>query len=396
MEELQKKYGLSESKLKYEEKQATKKGYSLEQWLEYKYDSKELWDSFLDEWDKKELRIKDTQEFIMSFFRSEWFALVNHEDDRLEEFAQLGNRTKDEILSNFFKVQTRLKNKELFWFLFNTFYLNFNFSSNYKDDFIKSFNIHDRLSLNLEERVKWSMNGHVLYCLGQTNKFSTHLIELNNKIKSIKEDEDVILYRGFLVGKDERIMDENKKQITGTGFSYSWDKDKAIAFALRFNWFENGFKSLRMMFNDNDKQVDKFNMFLNILFKKKGVIKEDQFIDVNWDQFWTNKQFRDRLWEENLSYRQIMQYYKKDIEKDLTQMVSHYDIDSVENKDVRSYIGKYKIKKNKIISGFGYHKEFICNPNDVEMISYEVVDIKKIMLDRGVHNEKQDIDWGTH
>jgi hypothetical protein len=394
MNELQKKYSLSDSKLKYEEKQATKKGYSLEQWLEYKYDSKELWDSFLDEWDKKDLNIKDTQ-FIKSFSDSEWFALVNANEQE-DGFATLGNRTKDDILSNFFKVQTRLKNKELFWFLFNTFYLNFDFSSNYKDDFIKSFNIHNRLSLSLEERVKWCLHGFLLYGYNEDNKSTRSLLELFDKIKSLKENEDVILYRGFLVGKDERIMDENKKQITGAGFSYSWDKDKAISFALRFNWFEYAFRSLRIGFNRADKDIDKFNQFMTLSCRIRGVIKEDQILNVNWDQFWTNKQFRDRLWEANLSYRQIMEDYKNKFDTELgSQLLDKYKND-LQNEDVRSYIGKYKIKKDKIISGHGYHKEFICNYEDVEMISYEVVDIKKIMADRGIHDDAEDIDWRTH
>ena len=77
-------------------------------------------------------------------------------------------------------------------------------------------------------------------------------------------------------------------------------------------------------------------------------------------------------------------------------LIFFYIVHDLQNEDVRSYIGKYKIKKDKIISGNGYHKEFICNYEDVEMISYEVVDIKKIMTHRGIHDDAEDIDWRTH
>lgn len=410
--ELKAKYGLSNGKIKYEDQQATEKGYSLEEWLKYKYESDGLWDRFIDEWDNKHIDITDIDtcfKLALSFWKSEWMAIATFEsveqDIQREQhgLTTLGNRKKDEILSNFFKVQTHLQNKQFYWFLFNTFYSNFDFPIKYKDDFIKSFNMHDRLSVSLEERVQWTLEtigerhgertGNEI--MGRKNL--DNLDKLLDKIKSYKEDDDVILYRGFLVGKDERIMDENKKQITGEGFSYSWDKEKAIAFALRFNWFEDFIQLFRRGYNTvirDFKNYDKLNEIISKNFKENGLIGEDENIDINWDQFWTNKKFRDKLYDNNLTYRSIVTNIMENTKTSHNANFGKiYDIGELKSgDDVRSYIGKYKIKKNKIISGLGQHMEFVCNPDDVEMISYEIVDIKKMLANTGIHYEKEDID----
>ena len=400
--ELIEKYGISKSQLDYENKRAIKKGYSLEDWLNTKYEAKEIWDNFLQRYNNIGLEFKtskDVREFLKDLMNSQWWTVLDYEKDISEGLESedlidavpqsFGKVTKDDVLKDFLKVQIKITNTGLFWLLFNEIYSNFDLPSLYIEDFRKIFNQHNRLSMPIEERINYF--NEVIIKMPDGLKDRDNII---NFLKNYKDDDDIILYRGFMVDKDERIM-ENGKQLHGIGLSYTWDKEKAIAFSLRFNHFAECMDSISYFVKsvkehkelDAGEEIVVVNEIVNRFLRNNNVLKEnDEDIRVDWNYFLENKKFRDKLLKSEKTLQQMITFFKN--KNSEVYITSGYDSTIKQDDTRRSYIAKYKVKKNKIITAIGYHNELVIMPNDIEMISYEVVDMNKIKANKGIHLEK--------
>lgn len=400
--ELIEKYGISKSQLDYENKRAIKKGYSLEDWLNTKYEAKEIWDNFLQKYNNLGLDFKtqiEIKEFLRDLITSQWWKIIDYNDKFVSYSKEknievdvapmsFGKITKDEVLKDFLKVQIKITNPSLFWYLFNEVYSNFDLPSLYIEDFKKIFHQHNRLSMPIEKRTKY-FNTDLMKSTGATKDRE----DILNFLKDYKDDDDIILYRGFMIDTDERIM-ENGKQLAGIGLSYTWDKEKAIAFSLRFNHFSefidyiNHFleKVRRQEEIKTSEEVIAVNYMVNKILRHHQILKEnDDDISVDWKQFIENKKFRDKILNSEKGLTQMIDIFKQKN----TEYYSTTGYDSTIKQDDtrRSYIGKFKAKKNKILTAIGFHKEFVIMPDDIEMISYEVVDLKKMLANKGIHSE---------
>ena len=407
MEELQKKYGLSDAKLKYEEKQSLKKGFSLEEWLKYKYESKELWDSFLSKWDNSfNLESSDDvrEQFFWEYRDSKWSEVIEH--NRID-FSKV---TMEDIFKDFLRIQINIKNKHFFWFLFNNYYMGVDLTSKFQKEIRQCMN-EERKNVHLNERIRCGLES---LHKKDNQKFSTELIK---ELDKYNDEDEITIYRGFSIKGDERIKDENGKQLNGVGMSYSLDKKIAEEFSMRMNefgyfvhiikhYFDKYDNFVNVVIKGNNLELEKeemneeiylnfiFQDLLNDYFKEMGL--ENKKINyISWDNFFNNKSYRDYMYENDKDFkilRNVMKdwwWKKQQSMGDGTSLLDqHSDIDT----ERKSYVGKYTIKKKDILTAVNnesQHMEIIAFNEDVKMIHYEIMDFDKHWNKIGIHGKSK-------
>ena len=218
------------------------------------------------------------------------------------------------------------------------------------------------------DKIKQLNTFDFLYCWKTFNDFVDDVCK--------GSDEDIItIYRGFKVNKNQRILDDEKKQINGQGLSYTIDKDKTIFFGIRYLYYYNLisklYKGMSKEF-DKDDNSQVFNIWKNNL--KKLFDKNE----IDYKRFEKEKSYRDDIFYES----ELMNEIRKEVDERVNLEVRDLNIE----KNRRGYIGTYTVKKKDIwfLSNIDDEKEIVVSNDKVDVKNYKVItfeDYKKYNLD---------------
>jgi len=383
--ELLEKYKLTKSKFDYEFKRSQKYNIKIEDWLEIRfkkgqkvfnqnyYNNKTLVENLIETYDTNiNLNDQQSKKNLLNFilhhkhYKETTIKENNLSDDdwdnRLHNIFDLELRT-------FLRIHHKIKSIELFWIIFGWMLPSLNIIYNISKELEIIFNTNNRLGVGLEYRTK-------LVNFIRDNLEGLDIVEnskdtenLFNKYCKLNKNSDFIkIYRGFLLNKnDGNIRDflNKKKQNVGTGLYYTFNKDYAIFF---IGWFSS-YSSLLQLIYDYSKIPSE------IILKSFSPISK-AVLDLKID----TQRFSD-----DISYR------KKIINNEIVQNYLNYTTDKRKkssdaeyrkyNKDLRSLVGTYQVKKENIICilnsykhtrGFGcYEESLICLQKNVEFIRYD-------------------------
>lgn len=433
--ELIAKYNLKQKQFDYELKRSQKKNMSIEEWLEYKYSAnKDDIDFFtrlnnnydVDELvsDKAKGHLVELNKFVDDIYDSKFGRIVDMTQGLNSSY------TINTALKDFFTIQKSIKDARFFWAIFGTFYMSVDVSRRYYDEFCSLFT-EERMAVNVEDRIKYST-------LLEAKDNSDELLHI---FKDFKDDDDITIYRGFMVRDGKKIMDkENEKQLEGSGLSYSLSKEIGKAFCKRFSKFWTLFNGIeknkellegfggsmvevlknnrrecerlnvdfeRINFDSNYEQIARDTFCLKKLaFELKSTRslgfkqqQKDDFIEsisnmdfesnsINLERFKTDKVYRDYQIKNNIILKAFINS-KDDLTKHMEKMY-----ETKIDEESKSYWGEYTIKKKDIITGLNLNNqlEIIAKIEDVKMKRYEImyVDEKELTATRiGIHARSQ-------
>ena len=288
-------------------------------------------------------------------------------------------------------VIKKVKNNHLFWAIYGRIFQTYELTSIHLEKF-KELVTEDRLTISLSERTYLSN-------LVQINFFNLMKYQSVDEVRNLNNftflygwttfnnfvddickgsDEDTItVYRGFKVNKNQRILNDEKKQINGQGLSYTIDRDKTIFFGIRYLYYYNLMgKFYEELKEDYIKHEDNRTKLKDVLLEKlKKIFKRDDF---DFDRFENEKSYRDDLLYESGMIRQSIKDY------DNLKWLEMRDLNL--EKDRRGYIGTYTVKKKDIwfLSNIDDEKEIVVSNDKVEVKNYKVItfeDYKKYNLD---------------
>ena len=316
---------------------------------------------------------EDTKKLLIKLFEG-W---VNQlESTIIKLLKKVDNSHHNLIINTFFGVIKKVKNNHLFWVIYGRIFQTYELTSLHLEKF-KELVTEERLTISLRDRTYLCNSLQLLGFNLKKCKDVDELLKLNtsqffyswttfsNFVDEIceKNDEDTItVYRGFKVNKDQRILDDEGKQINGQGLSYTIDKDKTIFFGIRYLYYYNLISKLYKDINKNKWLSDWSNNFT-----KNGIDK---------DKFEKDKSYRDDV------------FYESELMKEIKENIS----DSLETKDLnleryrRGYIGTYTVKRKDIwfLSNIDDEKEVVVSNDKVDVKNYKVItfeDYKKYNLD---------------
>jgi hypothetical protein len=265
---------------------------------------------------------------------------------RYTHVDELGNERSDVIggilmtyihTDSFFRNESNITNSKLFWILqFFPYTLSTADYTEYTfDDWMGVFKKFDRLDVPLEKRQELSSSN--LQIVSRKNPKKVNQL-IWDYIKKFKPDDDVIMYRGFTVAKDEDVRKgrfkignpDSGKQAEGVGFSYSIDNKTA-------GWFSN-----RLLISDDKKHFKRGVSVTNKDGKKVGV----KYHDVKLPTTFVNK-----------------------LKPELV------------DKTARRVVGKFSVKRKDILYWNNSMKvlELVCLPETTTLISYKLSQHKTIV-----------------
>ena len=311
--------------------------------------------------------------------------------DIIKSMNKVDDSHHNQIINVFFSVIKLVKNNHLFWAIYGRIFQTYELTSIHLEKF-KELVTEDRLNVSLKDRTYLSNLVQITFFnlmkyrdydeVRNLNNF-TFLYgwkTFNNFVDDICKggDEDTItIYRGFKVNKNQRILDDEKKQINGQGLSYTIDRDKTIFFGIRYLYYQNLMsKFYKGMEEDYIKHKDNNNILKNVWLEKlKKMFKRDDF---DYERFEKDKSYRDELLYESGVIRQTIADF------DNSKWMEMRDLNL--EKDRRGYIGTYTVKKKDIwfLSNIDDEKEIVVSNDKVEVKNYKVItfeDYKKYNLD---------------
>ena len=269
------------------------------------------------------------------------------------------NLISEKSINNFLLIEDSIDNIELFWILFGNIVLRDRFSSNRLNDYKKIIFKKNRLSIGLYIRSLLAnlsfvnLNKNKLVFGGIKKLLEKELLFFwNSYFENIEEENEIILFRGFILNKGKIIRNSKikDKQLEGLGICYSVDREVAISFATTLNPYLNLIYNLFKSFNDEEKKL--FNLDKKFRIKLIGKCKT--------------------LLKEVILQKQ--EVFSK-------QLLDHKPY--IIQNDCRSIVGKYKIKKKDIIiisnntvslSGVVINEQqVICFPEFVSLKRYDYV-----------------------
>lgn len=299
----------------------------------------------------------------------------------------------------FFKVVPKIKNNNLFWILYGTFYTYYEATSYSQKQFLEIIT-EERLKVNLLDRSRLVCILIIIMCDNAddeikdrittfeelekyydskfNNDFSIKFIEKSKKSYDYIFDEEsekktyLGIFRGFKINKSDKeniIMDKvNNRQIAGRGMSYSLSKEVAYNFAVRKNDFYY-FLTIIEEIIDPDGKSDQEKQDLWV---QHGFTKE----------FYTNKKVRDDFY--NSTYGKFVLTHVRNIKKNEPDMFDEIMLNEKQfnNSNLTAYVGTYSVKKEDIIfiTFFSKEAEVVCNPDNVKMLSYQPVTFTEYLL----------------
>jgi hypothetical protein len=342
-------------------------------------------------YDTDELNLLDyTNEETKNCIEYLFTSWVNQLDASITSNIKITETHHNQIINLFFGVIKKVKNNHLFWAIYGRIFQTYELTSLHLDKF-KELVTEDRLKVSLRERTYLSNLLQIFYFnIRKYNKDVDKIKQLNtfdflycwktfNDFVDdicIGSDEDIItIYRGFKVNKNQRILDDEKKQINGQGLSYTIDKDKTIFFGIRYLYYYNLisklYKGMSKEF-DKDDNSQVFNIWKNNL--KKLFDKNE----IDYKRFEKEKSYRDDIFYES----ELMNEIRKEVDERVNVEVRDLNIE----KNRRGYIGTYTVKKKDIwfLSNIDDEKEIVVSNDKVDVKNYKVItfeDYKKYNLD---------------
>jgi hypothetical protein len=298
----------------------------------------------------------------------------------------------------FFKVVPKIKNNNLFWILYGAFYSYYEATSYSQKQFLEIIT-EERLKINLFDRSRLVCILIIIMCFKGDDEikerfttfeelkkyyegkfdsdFCTMFIKRTKKIYDSVFDgvsEDIThlgIYRGFKINKSDKeniIMDKvNNKQIAGRGMSYSYTKQVAYDFAVRKNDFYYFLTMIKATIDSDDKSDQE----KQDLWVQHGFTKE----------FYTNKKVRDDFY--NSTFGKFVLTHVRNVKKNKPDMFDEIMLNEKQfnDSDLTAYVGTYGVKKEDIIfiTLLSDESEVVCNPDNVEMLSYKPVTFKEYL-----------------
>ena len=269
----------------------------------------------------------------------------------LHKFNLYGELSVKSKMRDFLMHEKLIRNDELFWTMFGSFYIGTPQSYHFHKEINDAIKRGTRLEIPLPKRIRLSN------AIKSGRDLEKEINDLSNFISKHTADEDIIIFRGFLVpeGKEireGRFIDDPSSHIQdeGLGFSFTFDKNIAIAHSI-------------------------INTSSAMLLKLYG---EDLIGDKSqrtWKEFSTTFQKLDtsrEMLERTLKY---VEYIKMLQGGDIIQSGKKYESASEYiGFNVRPCVAKYSIKKNDIKTALnfdGTEMEIFCNPSNVFLLHYE-------------------------
>jgi len=256
-------------------------------------------------------------------------------------------------MRDFLIHEKMIRNDELFWIMFGSYYIGTPQNYQFKQEIIDAIERGTRLELPLSKRMR----------LSNQLKSDSHK-ELEENIQSLSSfiakhtaDEDITIYRGFLVPEGReirkgRFVDEPSShiQVEGLGFSFSFDKRVAIVHSI-------------------------MNTSSAMLLRLYGDELGDKSFRTWWEFFTAFQKLENskEMLEKTLKYAQMI----KLIQGGDSTIASEYV-----GFNVRPCIAKCSIKKSDIKSAHnfvGTELELFCYPSDQFFWHYEFTSWKHQM-----------------
>jgi hypothetical protein len=245
-----------------------------------------------------------------------------------KQISGLGENTiiSGKSINDFLLIEDSIDNLELFWILFGNIVLRDRFSSNRLNDYKKIIFKKNRLSIGLYIRSLLAnfifVDTNKSLVFGGTKKLLEKklLFFWNSYFGNLGEEDEITLYRGFILNKKKIIRNPKikDKQLEGSGICYSLNREVAVSFATTLNPYLNLISILNKSLIDNEKNL-----------------------------FHSDKKFREKFMN-NETYKLLLKELKLRREEHISQkMLDHKPFITEDN--CRSIVGKYKIKKKDVV-----------------------------------------------
>ena len=281
----------------------------------------------------------------------------------LQKVALLDNLSTKNKFRDFLIHEKLIRNDELFWTMFGFLYTatpeNYQFPQEIRDAISRG----TRLEIPLNKRIRLS---NQISAIMQGVNIDQMTKDLSMFISTHTPEEDIIIYRGFLVPEGAeirvgRFMDDPSSHIQdeGIGFSFTFDKKVAIAHSI----MNTSSALLLRLYGDElgDKSFKTWKEF-STAFRKLENSK--------------------KMLERTLKYTEYMKmcFGNVVIKSKKTYFKPYESASEYIGFNVRPCIGKYSIKKDDIVSAFNYakrEKELFVNPSDASLLHYEFTSWKE-------------------
>jgi len=252
-----------------------------------------------------------------------------------------------------------ITNDELFWIMWGNSYIGTPQVHSFHQEIGDAISRGTRLEIPLNKRIRLS---NQISSIMQGVNIDQMTKDLSMFISNHTTEEDVIIYRGFLVpeGAEIRVgrtMDHPSSHIQdeGIGFSFTFDKRVAIAHSV-------------------------MNTSSALLLKLYGDELGDKSFKT-WKEFSTAFRKLDnskKMLERTLKYTEYMKLVMGNdlIEPKKTFLKPYESASEYIGFNVRPCIAKYSIKKDDIVCAFNFNKtekELFVNPSDAILLHYEFV-----------------------
>jgi hypothetical protein len=294
-------------------------------------------------------------------------------ENAISGYVGVRNKFRDFLIH-----EKMIRNDELFWIMWGNAYIGTPQVHSFHEEIADALSRGTRLEIPLNKRIRLA---------NQTNaNMSGENIEQITKdlsmfISSHTAEEEVIIYRGFLVPEGAeirvgRFMDDPSSHIQdeGIGFSFTFDKKVAIAHSI----MNTSSALLLRLYGDElgDKSLRTWKEF-STAFRKLENSK--------------------KMLERTLKYTEYMKMcFSGELIKSKKKLFKPYESASEYiGFNVRPCIGKYSIKKDDVLCAFNYakrEKELFVNPSDASLLHYEFTSWKEQMKQWKENYSKSSLD----
>jgi hypothetical protein len=289
-----------------------------------------------------------------------------------QNYVSLG-LTHQNMMREFLMYESHIKNDYLFWTLFGKVYVICPNTYYFREQITDAIRRGTRLELPLLERIICTNSLIIFMIVSAANEdrkeekkegldfaemLGTHCHELHESIKKSTAQNDIEIYRGFLVPEDAdvrvgRKMDNSSSHIQdeGLGFSFTYDKEVAIHHSVK-----NSSTALLLEIYGKDLVGDLSE------FK-------------TWREFYTAFQQMD------LSEEMIDKTIKlSEIEKMNASWEDREVFKDYIGFNVKPCVASYSIKESDIVTSLNYmgqEREIFCLPENATLMHYEFTSWKK-------------------
>lgn len=341
--------------------------------------------TFLNENNKSKVSYNCYEELLKKFNNKKDFLVDKKLQTDLRKFifenniAGFGEHSivSEKSINDFLSIEDSIDNLELFWILFGIIVLRDRFSSSRLYDYKKIIFKKNRLSIGLYIR---SLLANFMFVgskpslvFGGTKKILEKMLLFfwNSYFENIGEEDEITLFRGFILNKGKIIRNPKikDKQLEGSGICYSVNREVAVSFATTINPY----------------------LDLVRFFSKSLINEEKNLLSLD-------KNFRKKIIN-NETYKSLFKELKLKLEKSFAEgLLDNKPL--VLQDDCRSIVGKYKVKKKDIIiisnnrvslSGIILKEhQVVCFPEFISLKRYDYVNHNEFLkINSQIKTEEQ-------